>query len=294
MRNFITRSSRAFAIVLLACSMAVLGGCSLVRLGYNHGEELLYWWLNSYVHFDADQKPVVKKQIAGLFAWHRKTQLKDYSQWMIATQTKLQREVTDAEVAAEYGQIKRFAMTVIEKSLPALADLALTLHPEQIADIEKKFASNNDDYRKDRLDVDTKHRQNFRYKKVMEHAEYWFGDFNEEQEKIIRAASDARLLNNELWMAERQLRQQQLIAMLKKIQAEKPSRDAIVPMMHDYVLSVFDRARSADHQAFFDASRESTMHMAAVIINTATPAQKNRAAKKLQGWIDNFSALAGK
>ena len=55
-----------------------LCGCSMARLGYNNGETVSYFWLNSYIDFDADQKPWVKKELASLFAWHRRTQLPEY------------------------------------------------------------------------------------------------------------------------------------------------------------------------------------------------------------------------
>ena len=75
MQNFIMRPYRTFAIrigIFLITGLLLLG-CSAARFGYSNGETLSYWWLNGYVHFDADQKPWVKKQIATLFTWHRKT-----------------------------------------------------------------------------------------------------------------------------------------------------------------------------------------------------------------------------
>ena len=61
-------------LLLAAC---VLASCTALRVGYNHGESVVYWWMNAYLDFDADQQPWVRKRIGELLAWHRRTQLKD-------------------------------------------------------------------------------------------------------------------------------------------------------------------------------------------------------------------------
>jgi hypothetical protein len=293
MQKFIMQHYRVFAIrVVLFFTICVLSGCSAVRLGYNHGESLTYWWLNSYIDFDGQQRPWVKKDIEKLFAWHRKTQLHDYAQFMAHSQKQLQHKVDKQELLASYDEIKKRSALVVDKALPELADLALSLQPQQIAHIEKKFASNNDKYRKDYLHGDIEQRQSMRYKKVMEQAEYWFGGFSPEQEALIRRASDARPLDSEIWLAERQHRQQEMIALLKKIQAEKPSREATMQLLKNYAGMVFDQAGSGQHEQFLNASKDATAGMAAVIINCTTPAQKAKAVNRLQQWIDNFNVLA--
>ncbi|MDB5761232.1 MAG: hypothetical protein JWQ21_227 [Herminiimonas sp.] len=287
------RPYRAFAaktaIFLVA---ALLLGCSAARLGYSNGETLSYWWLDSYVDFDADQKPWVRKEISDLFAWHRKTQLKSYVQLLTRTQKRIQGKVAEAELLADYDDLRKRVLVLADRALPNLADLALSLQPPQIANIEKKFASNNNTYRKDYLRGDIEQRQRFRFKKALKQAEYWFGNFSDEQERIIRAASDARPLNNELVMADRLQRQAALIALLKKIQAEKPGRDAVMAMLKDYIETTVNRSLNAEHKAFFDASANSSAHMMAVIVNGTTPAQKEHFVKTLQQWIDDFNVLS--
>lgn len=295
MQNFIMRPSAAFAKKLFIFALAAtLLGCSAARLGYSNGETISYWWLNNYVNFDADQKPWVKQKIANLFAWHRKTQLKDYVQLLKRSQQRVHGVVTQAEILTDYEEIKKRLLLLTDQALPALTDLALSLKPRQIAQIEEKFASNNERYHKEYLAGDIEERQRFRYKKTMKQAEYWFGNFSREQERIIRAASDARPLDNERVLADRLRRQQELIALLKKIQAEKPSREATSAMLKKYIAATIDRFDDKEHQAFFDGSTESGAQMVTQIINIATPAQKAHFVKTLQEWIDDFNALARK
>jgi hypothetical protein len=293
MQDFIMRPCRAFTltIFLLLCA-CLLAGCSALRLGYSNGESVAYWWLNGYVDFEADQRPWVTKHIANLFAWHRNTQLDEYAELLTHTQQQLQHNVTQADVLNQYEALTKSAQVLVDQALPELTDLALALQPQQIAHLEKKFASNNDGYRKEYLRGDLEQRQLARYKKVMKQAEYWFGDFSREQQAQIRAASDARPLNNELRLALRLRRQQELIALLKKVQNEKLGREATMALLKDYVAGVFGQFGDKQHKAFYDASKDGSARMVTTIINIATPAQKAHAVKKLQRWIEDCHALA--
>jgi Family of unknown function (DUF6279) len=274
---------------ILVC---LLVGCSVVSLGYRNGEFLSYWWLNGYVDFNAEQQPLVKKKIANLFAWHHKTQLKDYVEILTLAQKRIQHNVTQAELLTDYGNLKKRLVRVVDQVLPDLADVALSLQPAQIAHIKKKFASNNDFYHKDHLKGEMEARQKFRYQKLMQHAKYWFGDFSREQEALIRVASDARPLNNELVFAEHVRRQNELIALLKKIQAEKPDKATAVALLRQYVNAYLDYFGDPASQVFFDTGNKETAHVAMVIINLTTPQQKAHAVERAQKWIGEFNALA--
>jgi hypothetical protein len=285
-------SGGRFQRYLLVALLVVLAGCSSLRLSYNNGDTLLYWWLNAYVDLESDQKGWVQKDIDKMFHWHRQTQLKDYVQVLTNAQRQLQGNPTQADLLATYSDIKSRAQAVIVKAEPDLADLARSLRPEQIAQMEKKFAKNNEDYRKKYLRGDTAKRQKFRYQKSMEQFELWFGSFSREQEELIRQASDARPLNNELWFEERLRRQRNIISLVQKVQRDKLSKEATVALIHKLVVESFERMERSEHKAFFDAYNEGTARLVLAVIRTATPAQKAHAVKRMQGWIDDFNSLA--
>lgn len=276
----------------LIALLVLVAGCSSLRLSYNHGETLLYWWLNAYVDLDSDQKGWVKKDIDKLFQWHRKTQLTDYVQVLSNGQRQLQGNITQADLMADYSDIKNRTQALLFKAQPELADLALALRPEQLAQMEKKFASNNDDYRKKFLRGDKEKRQKVRYQKSMEQFELWFGSFSREQEDAIRKASDARPLDNEIWLDERMRRQKNVITLIQKVQKEKLNKEATMALIHTLIKDSFDRLDHSERKAFFDAYNEGTAQMVLTVIKMATPAQKAHANKRMQGWIDDFNSLA--
>lgn len=296
MQNFIMRPNPSlFAKVLLALLVCLLASCSALRIGYANGDTFVYWWLDGYVDFTSEQKPWVRAHIDRLFAWHRKTQLPEYAQLLSQVQQRLQHgQTSQADVLADITTIKKRTAIVLEQSLPELADLALSLQPEQIAYLERKFASNNDKYRKEYLQGTLEDRQRHRYKQIMKHAEHWFGDFSAQQEAQIRAASDARPLNYEIWMAERMRRQQEMIGMLKKIQSTRPTRDTTIAILRQFVARSLENFTYAENKAFFDGSIEGMAQAVSVIVNVATPAQKTHAVARLQKLIDDCHQLAAK
>lgn len=277
---------------LLTLMLVVVAGCSSLRLAYNNGDTVLYWWLNAYVDLDRDQKGWVREDIDKLFDWHRKTQLKDYVEILRKGQKQVQGNPTQADLMADYSEIKSRTQSLLLKAAPDLADLARSLKPEQIAQMEKKFKSNNDDYRKKFLTGDQEKRQQLRYKKSMEQFELWFGSFSSEQEALIRKASDARPLDNEIWLDERSRRQRNVLALVQKVQNEKLGKEATVALINTLIKDSFDRLEHSDRKAFFDAFENSTAQMILTVIKIATPAQKTHAVKRMQGWIDDFNSLA--
>ena len=278
--------------LLLIAMVVTIAGCSSIRFTYNHGDTLMYWWLNNYLDLDSDQSGFVKQDIDKLFQWHRKTQLKDYTQLLANGQRQLAGHMTQADLAANYRDIKARTELLAYKALPELADLARTVRPEQIAQMERKFAKNNDDFRKKFMHGNIEEQQKARFKKSMGQFDLWFGRFSAEQEALLRKASDARVLDNNLWLDERMRRQKRIVAVLRKVQQEKLGRDATIAALHNLITDVFDRFEAPERKAFFDSYTEQTIQLILSAVKLATPAQKAHAHKRMQGWIEDFNTLA--
>ncbi len=283
---------RTLYCLCLIALMAVLTACSSLRLAYNHGDTLLYWWIDGYVDLTSEQKGWVKKDIDELFRWHRKTQLHDYVQILQTAQRQLAAGPTQADLQKDYDEIKNRTQLLLFKALPELADLARSLQPDQIATLERKFAANNAEFRKKNMKGDKEAQQKFRYQKSMEQFELWFGNFTAEQEAQIRKASDARPLDNEIWLEERQRRQNNILAVVRKVQQEKLGKEATMALIHTLIREGFDRLEHSERKAFFDAAEAANIQLILTVIQIATPAQKAHAHKRMQGWIDDFNNLA--
>ncbi len=272
--------------------LVVLTACTSLSLPYNNGDTLLYWWLNSYVGLEDDQKGLAKREIDALFKWHRKTQLEDYAQLLVSAQKQLQGNVTQADLLQTYEGARGRMEVLLLKTGPDLATLARTLKPAQIAKMEKKFASTNDDFRRKYLRGDQEKRQKVRYKKAMEQFELWFGSFSREQEDKIRKLSDARPLDNDVWLDERVMRQKKILAMLYKVHNEKLGQEATVALINDLIKDGFVRRAPSPRRDFLDAYNDATANMVIGVLRMATPAQKAHAQKRMQDWVNELNTMA--
>ena len=294
MKKFIThdtvfqRTRALFLIVLLALTAA----CSTIRFSYNHGDTLLYWWLDAYVDFEGDQSDWVKRDIGELFQWHRKTQLHDYAALLGTFQRQLAGTPTQADLLADYRAIRSHTEILAMKAVPDMVDLARSLTPDQIEQMEERFKKKNDEYRRKFVSGSVEKRNDARFDKSMDQFKLWFGGFSDEQEKVLRRASDARPLDSATWLEERMLRQRKILTLARKIQQEKPSKEQTSAMITSMLREFFARMDAPDRKGFYDSYTNATINYILTAIRIATPAQKAHAHKRIQGWINELNVLA--
>jgi hypothetical protein len=280
-------------LLFLVALMVVAAGCSTIRFTYNHGDTLLYWWLNAYLDLDSDQSDWVKKDIDNLFHWHRSTQLHDYAGLLVKMQRQMgDGNVTQEELLSDYRDIKARTELLAFKALPQLADLAMSIKPDQIGQMEQKFAKNNDKFRKEFMSGSVEDQKKARFKKAMSQFELWFGGFSREQEAQLRRASDARPLDNDVWLQERMLRQKKIVALLRRVHDQKLNKEQTMSAIHDLLRDMFDRMEAPERKPFFDAYVDNTVKFILTAIRLTTPEQKQHGQKRMQGWIDDFNTLA--
>lgn len=286
--SLLQRTRALFLIALLALTAA----CSSIRLSYNHGDTLLYWWLDAYVDFEGEQSAWVKRDIDALFQWHRNTQLNDYASLLATFQRQLAGNPTQADLLTGYRELRRRTEVLAMKAVPDMVDLARSLTPEQIEQMEERFDKKNGEYRRKFVSASAEKRQEARYDKSMEQFKLWFGKFSDDQEKALRRASDARPLDGNVWLEERIYRQRKILALARKIEQEKPSKEQTGAMISALLREFFGRMDAPDRKGFYDSYIDATTAYILAAIKIATPAQKAHAHKRMQGWIDDFNVLA--
>ena len=286
------RFARARTVGLVALLAVTIAGCGgLVKTGYRNGDTVGLFMMNRYLDLSGEQKEFVKPKLRSLIAWHRSTQLPDYTTVATELQRKATQPITVAEVSAIGEQMRKHAHATVDHAMPDMADLALRLTPDNIKALQDKFAEDDEKFRDANVKVSLEKQQKERYEKTLERVEEWYGKFGREQRVAIRQFSDARPIDNGILLAERQRREGDIIAMLNRVQREKPSRDAVVAMMKG-VSERFDDSPDPERRAFVESLRKATAEMNAQIHNLATPQQRQKSVARLQEWIDDFRSLS--
>ena len=277
---------RAIIVVL----MAGLAGCSTLRLSYNQGPFLAYWWLDGYVDFNAEQTPKVKAALAEWFAWHRSTQLPDYAQALAELLPLATEKLSGAQVCGQMAAWQQRFELAYEQALPAIAEQVRSLTPEQIQRIErqqnKKLAEAEADYLQD----DPAERQKALHKRTIDRAETVYGKLAPAQRQLLTQSLAQSPFKPELWLAERRQRQQDSLRQLRLWQSAHSDAGAVQAGLRQLGMAALVSPRPA-YQAYADTVAQANCALSAAVHNAAGLPQRQHLLDKLKDWEDDLRAL---
>jgi hypothetical protein len=275
-----------------AVAALLLAACSTVKLGYNNADTLLVYTVDSYFDLNREQSQLVGTQVQKLLAWHRATQLPAYAQLLADAQRQIEQGPLSADaLLAFYGRMTSYLAAAGDQAAPELAQLALTLTPAQIDHFAQKLDKDTSKARRELVRLNGRDTLDDRVKRATERAEDWLGSVSDEQAALIRRTLAARPANQAWWIEERARRQQVLVVLLRKIEAEKPDVATTATWLRAYFAQLElpqDPAQRAQVLEF----RRGNAQMMAGVLNLASPEQKAHLLKRLQGYAQDFTALA--
>ena len=284
-RCFVRRS-------IIAVLALVLAACSLVKLGYGQASPLAYRWLDRYVDFDEAQGQRARLALDDALAWHRRTQLPDYVQLLARAETEVADDVAPERMCAWAGELRSRIEPVLQYLAPAIADVAITLTPAQIAHIEKRFAEVNDEYRDEHLQRNPQRRHKAEVKRETERAEMLYGDLDRAQRELIARAVSASPYDGDVAFAERRERQGELLALLRRLRDANAGRDDALVQVRAYVHGL-DRSPRESYRRYAEQLTAHQCALASALHNSASPAQRREAAKRLAGYRADARDLMG-
>ena len=279
-------------LLLFFAAILLLQACSAIRLGYGNADSLARWWLDQYLDFTPEQDALVRERLTRLHLWHRQSQLPDYATVLREGRGLIDGQPTAANSLELSESIIRRVRTLTDKAIPDVADLLATLTPAQIDRMAARLADKNADYAKEaRLADGEAGQRKARVKRLLERAEYWFGDFSNEQETSIRRLIDAQPTGSQFWFDERLRRQREWLEIVRKVQRERPARDTVVAMLRDYA-ERFDIPVEPTRRTQAIALRRSSAELAVAMHALTTKAQREHARHKFDDLIRELGELA--
>lgn len=286
-RIFLARLSRATGAFFLG---AALMGCSAVKLAYNNLPELGYWWLDGYVDFNNDQTPQVRGQLAALLESHRRNELPKFQQLIEQAAAKAPAEVTAAEVCAVGDAIRdRLLATALEASKPG-AELVASLDETQLRQVESKYAKNNATYARDWLDRSAEQQHQKRYKEFLDRSEDFYGSLDNTQRQLLRQLVDRSIFDPRRVDAERRQRQQESLALLRRFSQHAAPVPDVRAAIDAYAQRIAHPS-AGPWQAYQQALLTESCANIAALHNITRPAQRERAARRLQGYAQDVRDL---
>jgi hypothetical protein len=271
--------------------LGLLGGCSALRLGYGQADALAFRWLDSYADFDGTQSLRVREALATWFTWHRRTQLADYADTLTRLDAEVLSDTTPERVCGWWAEVRSRIDRGMDQAVPAVAELALTLKPAQLENIERRYAKSNAEFRADFMQADPSRRTHETVKRMASRAESLYGDIDRAQrERLARAVADSPFDPN-LAFDERRRRQQDGLQVLRGLAGGTLQSVAAQAEIRAWLRRIERSPREPDR---LHAERivQHNCRLAADLHNSTSATQRQLASRKLRSWAADLRALA--
>jgi hypothetical protein len=283
---------RLAIIGMLAVALGgLLGACSTLRVAYNTGPTLAWWWIDGYLDFSREQAPPVKTAIDKWFDWHRGTQLAEYAALLEQVQREVLAPTTPARLCELNQRVAELVAPAIEQALGHAAELVPLLTEAQLRHLEGRYRKNLDEMRRDYLQEDAQERRQKSIKRTVERAEQLYGRLSAAQRKVITESVGPSPFDPEGWMHERERRQADTLATLRKLLADRADREQRLAALRR-LTDGSQRSPQPEYRAYQQRLTEYNCAFAARIHNAASPEQRERARATLKGWEEDLRALA--
>lgn len=269
---------------------AVLAACSTLKLAYNNLPELSYWWLDGYLDFDGAQTPRVRDDLAELLAWHRRHELPRLVELLRGAQALAPEDITPQQACEFADQIRDRLLAVAVQAEGPGTGLALSLGEAQLQQLERKYAKNNAEYRKEWLERTPARWQEKRYERILERNEDFYGRLEPFQRELLRQQVAQSRFDPHAFDAERRRRQQEVLALLRRFQTERTPPAEARAAIHAYVLRIADPPAGPWRDRQQALQQEGCRNVAA-LHNSTSAAQREQAARRLQAYERDLGEL---
>jgi hypothetical protein len=291
---------RAWIIAAVAGLALLLGGCSLaLKFSYHRGPTLTYWWMNSYVDFNDRQSPRAHALITQWFAWNRTQKLPEYAHLLDqASAQVVQPQIAPAAMCAMADRVEHEMLAGFDQAVPSLAEVALTLTPQQVQHIAERFAKNNDKFRDKFLSGSADERLQARVKEADDRFTAVYGALDDAQRHRLRQLEAASPYDPERWLAEREALHREVLQDLRDLLTARDrgtAHDALVAQAQAAFRAVGEHAAHSprpDYAALQQKVWDYNCSLASQMHATMNAEQRAHAQHKLLGWLDDVKSLA--
>lgn len=274
--------------IILAATLA-LAGCSALKLGYASLPNLARWWLDGYLDLREEQLALLQDKLQQLHEWHRTHELETLVDLLARMEQLAPGPVTPQQACAIAQALRARLQRLADAAAPAMAELALQLQPRQIQHLERRLRSKEADWRRDFVEAPQASRLDRRLRRTLDRAETLYGRLDEAQRELLRERLRHSTFDAAQFAAERQRRQQDLLATLRAArQQPEQATELLGGWLHRLL-------RSPDPQAaaLQDAWQQESCQLFAALHEATTQAQRERALRRLQAWQRDLRELAG-
>ena len=264
--------------------LVLLAGCSLT-LAYRYADWTILWELDHYFDLTSEQRHDLGLRLTPLLARHRHEAIPQYEASLVQVRQRLERGLTSQDIDWAYATYDRLRADLFDRVVADGGVFLASVDSRQVRNFEEALQKDNDKAAR-LVHAPAPERLKKRAHATIDMLEDWLGSLSKDQEAQIREWSFALPDTQQVFLAYREQRQQELLAVLH--QPRTPERVArelrtilVYPDQHG-------------PQAYQDAVRQmraAVKTMALAIDQGATADQRHHVVTKLQRLIDQLHDL---
>lgn len=285
------RHPRIIGVLAVLALAGLLQACSTLKIFYNQAPGLAYWYLDGHVDFLDTQSLRVKDDLASLQTWHRQTQLPGYIDTLQRLQQQLPQDITAQTACAVFTGLRGKLAAVSERAEPAIAAVVATLSARQLAQLERRFAKGNADYRDEFMQGTPQDRQDKRLDQLRSRAERLYGRLGEPQQAVLSQRTAQSRFDASAFYADKLRRQQDVLQTLRPLIAGQAGPDTTRAALRGLFERAFNPTDPALRQKQNALNEENCVTFAA-LHNSTTAAQRSQAVQTLKRYEQDFRLLS--
>jgi hypothetical protein len=277
--------SLRFKLICLVLTASALCSCSRLKLAYSYADWLLLRQARQYMELNPDAEAALSGEIEAYHAWHRKEMLPAYA----ALCRKLARgfrgqERDEANVEEATPMLSTVWLDTVEPMITPVAGALESMDAKGIARLEEAYAKDSEKQRKLYLD-DPAAAERRRVQKTLAYVEDFSGPLSPAQKEAIGALASGIPMPYAFWVADRERRKRELVALLKAHEGKA----AIEAALRDWWLkSRISQGAPAEGQ--MDVREVKRFFLGT--LRALTPAQREAAALKMEAYAAQFDELS--
>ena len=276
--------------LVLALALPLLQACSAIKLGYQQLPTLSYWWLDSAVSFNDAQAERTKEALANVYRWHRGQELAHYGDLLQRAAELSQGKLQADQACSLWSEVQvlmdRTARVTITQAVPVVQMLG----PRQLSHLARHLESKNEDWDMEWLQGSAAERQERRVDKALERYRSFYGELSAAQITLVKTQVSQSSWSPEWGRQERLRREQDLLSTLR----QSALGNASAAQVETNLFGVWQRWLTPPHEDGRTMAQKMTRQACdnlAQLHNTASPEQRQRAARRLKSYEQDIREL---
>jgi hypothetical protein len=279
--------SSAIRALIVVGALLLAGGCS-VKMLYNNADRFARWAANDYIQMDDAQEAYFTSEVSAIHYWHRTSELPRYADYLDTLPAQIDDGVDEAEVQGIFDTFYGWWDVLLDRSLPMVTELLMSLSDEQVARLPERLEKDNREFSEDELDTPVDEIQEDWAREYADTMSRFSGRLTRAQKDYLAAQSVRYVPQFALWADYRQRWQQDLLRLLKNDRREpKVFRERFLALTEHR-----EAYYGAELTAIFDANEALVREVTVWVLNHLTDEQRQRFGERVGDLADTFRELA--